>query len=405
MEYLFTERAHLMCPGMCFGIAVKVKTEFNQIRVRRALNTLAGAHPFLNAFLGFEEENNKYFYDITDGSSVEINFMEEELSGLEALEIIKEFERTTGYDWDLVAEGMLKVSVWKMGKYTCFLLVFHHLLADGKGALNLAVELANLYADNVMPADAPEKLISSVNDLPKESRMQLINRMAIDRGNRDWLLEKRSPLSYDDYHEFAENFVQQNKATHFLKRIDKDELSRISGACRDIGVTINDYLLANMFIDEGTDKITIASDIRDKLGFYVPGSLGNYSTAFSVVVKKKTMDPFVLSKEVHKAVQKILTKPSDLFLVLQCYANLTPALLDAAFMAAKDGYKSRAASYIGKNVLGFGSADGYCITNLGKIECSSIAAAFFIPPASPAMKKTKGILTVNGKMMICTSER
>ena len=200
MEYLFTERAHLMCPGMCFGIAVKVKAEFNQIKVRRTLNTLAGAHPFLNAFLGFEEENNKYFYDITDGSSVEINFMEEELSGLEALEIIKEFERTTGYDWDLVAEGMLKVSVWKMGKYTCFLLVFHHLLADGKGALNLAVELANLYADNVMPADAPEKLISSVNDLPKESRMQLINRMAIDRGNRDWLLEKRSPLSYDDYH-------------------------------------------------------------------------------------------------------------------------------------------------------------------------------------------------------------
>ena len=28
-----------------------------------------------------------------------------------------------------------------------------------------------------------------------------------------------------------------------------------------------------------------------------------------------------------------------------------------------------------------------------------------IPPASPAIKKTQGVLTVNGQMMICTSLR
>ena len=405
MEYIYTERAHLMCPGMCFGIALKVKAEFNQIKVRRALNTLAGAHPFLNAFLGFEEENNKYFYDITDGSSIEINFMQDELSGIEALEIIKEFERITEYDWDLVAEGMLKVSVWKMSRYTCFLMVFHHLLADGKGALNLATELANLYADNVMPADAPEKLISSVNDLPKDSKLTLMSRMTVDRANRDWALERRTPLNYDEYHEFADKFVHEHKTSHFLKRIEKDELSRSSSACRDIGVTINDLLISKMLIEEGIDKLVIVSDIRDQLGICVPGSLGNFSTAFYVVAKKKTRDPFVLAKEVHKIVQKILTKPSDLFLMLQYYANLNPAVLDAAFMAAKDGFKSRAAASIGKSVFGFGAPDGYCISNLGKIECSSISSAFFIPPASPAMKKTKGILNVNGKMMICTSER
>ena len=235
--------------------------------------------------------------------------------------------------------------------------------------------------------------------------MSLINRMMIDRGNRDWALERRKPISYDEYHEFADKFVQENKVRHLMKRIDKDELSRTSNACRDIGITINDFLLAKMFIDEGTDKIIIASDIRDKLDFYVPGSLGNFSSAFSVTVRKKARDPFVLAKEVHKAVQKILEKSSDLFLSLQCYANLTPSLLDASFMAAKDGFKSRAASYVGKSVFGFGSPDGYCLTNLGKIECSSISAAFFIPPASPAIKKTKGVLTVNGKMMICTSQR
>ena len=45
MEYLFTERAHLMCPGMCFGIAAAVRAVFDEPRFRAALETLAAAQP------------------------------------------------------------------------------------------------------------------------------------------------------------------------------------------------------------------------------------------------------------------------------------------------------------------------------------------------------------------------
>ena len=44
----------------------------------------------------------------------------------------------------------------------------------------------------------------------------------------------------------------------------------------------------------------------------------------------------------------------------------------------------------------FGAPKGYSITNLGRLESENIASACFIPPASPAMKKTQGVLTVNG---------
>ena len=182
-------------------------------------------------------------------------------------------------------------------------------------------------------------------------------------------------------------------------------MSRIMSSCRDTGITINDLLLAKMYINEGIDKITVASDVRDKFDFCVPGSLGNFSTSFSVVVKKKSRDPYSLAKEVHKAVHKYISKPSEKFLMLQYCANLYPEILDAAFMASRNAYKSKSAAFIGKTIFGFGAPDGYSITNLGKIESSNISAAFFIPPASPAMKKTQGVLTVNGKMMICTSER
>lgn len=405
MEYLFTERAHLMCPDMNFGIALKVKAEFDAVRIRRSFLTLAGAHPFLNALIGYDEKKNAYFYDIKDSSKVEINIQENELTSLDSLEIISEYESMTGYDWNLLNRGMLKASVWKMGRYTCFLLVFHHLLTDGRGALNLAKELAAVYADNVMPEDAPEKLISSVNDLPKDSRMPLVNKMLIDNTNRNWTSERNKPLTYKEYHEFAEDFVKSDRIVHYLKKTDKDEMSRIMSSCRDTGITINDLLLAKMYINEGIDKITVASDVRDKFDFCVPGSLGNFSTSFSVVVKKKSRDPYSLAKEVHKAVHKYISKPSEKFLMLQYCANLYPEILDAAFMASRNAYKSKSAAFIGKTIFGFGAPDGYSITNLGKIESSNISAAFFIPPASPAMKKTQGVLTVNGKMMICTSER
>ena len=49
------------------------------------------------------------------------------------------------------------------------------------------------------------------------------------------------------------------------------------------------------------------------------------------------------------------------------------------------------------------SQNGYSITNLGKIQSDIIAEAVFIPPASPANKKTWGVLTVNNHMKVCTS--
>ena len=68
-------------------------------------------------------------------------------------------------------------------------------------------------------------------------------------------------------------------------------------------------------------------------------------------------------------------------------------------------FDSKTAKFIGINFFNYDKAKGYSITNLGKIESQNIESAFFIPPASPAIKKTLGVLTVNGTMRICTSAR
>ena len=129
----------------------------------------------MNALLGYEEEKNAYGYRVTERAQVELLLKNQEISGIDAPEIMDEYGRLTERDWNLPEEGMLKIAAWWMGENTCFLLVFHHLLADGRGALHLSEELADDYALDRKPAFALEHLISA-KDLPENSRMPFISR-------------------------------------------------------------------------------------------------------------------------------------------------------------------------------------------------------------------------------------
>ncbi len=404
MQYLFTERAHLMCPHMNFGIMMSVCVPYEKERIQKALERLSAAHPFLNALLGYEQEKNAYYYRVTDQPTAELKLKDREIPDAGDPEVLREYEKLTTRDWDLFAEGMLKIVVWPMPNGACFLLVFHHLLADGRGALGLAQELADCYVTGEAPRFAEEKLIASVDAFPKDSRMPFISRFLIARANKNQTKEQKF-LSYPEYHAFADAFLKKDKVSYSIFRTGPEEMEKLRQACRGNGVTLNDYLLAKMMMEDRTEKVIMACDLRGRLGCYTEGALGNYSTAFSVEVKKTETDPYVLAKAVRQQVQRKMSRPRDLYLVLQCYANLDPAVLDAAFMACRGDYPNQAAKFVGSMFFGFDASKGYSVTNLGSIKNEWITAACFIPPASPAIRKTQGVLTVNGQMTVCTSER
>ena len=411
MQRIYTERAHLMCPNMCFGIAMAVDRPYDETSIRDAVKRLAAAHPFLNALLGYAEAENAYYYRATDRPQVELRLKggryDAPESALAAPEIMKEYRQLTGRDWNLFEEGMLKISARQTGQKTQFLLVFHHLLADGRGALGLAEELAECYVRGLEPKSAPETLISSAKDFPPDSRLPLISRMLVSKANRDWEKERHC-VTYADYHAFANEFLRGDRVRHSIFRIGQEKLDRIRQKCHEEQVTVNDYLIAKMMQEEKTRKVIIASDLRSRLSCYREGALGNYSTAFSVEVKKRVAaerNLFSLARTVRDRVAVTMARPENLYLILQCYAELDPGLLDAAFISCKGGFPSKAGKFIGSLFFGFEAGNGYSITNLGAIESESIADAYFIPPASPAICKTQGILTVNGVMTVCTSER
>lgn len=403
-QYLFTERAHLMCPNMYFGIVETLDGPFDPMRIACVLDKLSKAHPFLRAVLGYKAEGNQYYYDIGNESKIQSLCKEKEIFSIHDRTIFEEYKRLTKRDWDLFQEGMLKTVCWKMKNKTCVLFVFHHLQADGRAALNLAIEFARLYVKNMEPAIAVEKLISSIRDLPAESKLPIISRMLIEKCNKNWKKEKQV-VTYDEYHKFADSFLQKDDITHSVQVYEQKDVEQMITMCRKNAVSVNDFLLTKMFIEETTDKIIIAQDIRDKLNCYQKGALGNYSTAFSVVCKVKSDDIFKEAKRVHKAVKKNASHLQTVMTVLLCYAQMDPGLLDVAAISTLGEFSSRTGAFVGSNMFGFKSENGHSITNLGKYEENTIENAMFIPPASPAIRKTWGVLTMNGQMAICTSER
>ena len=403
MEYLFTERAHLMCPHMQFGIACLLPCECDPRTLAQTARTLAECHPFLRSLLYYDAEKHAYAYRVTEQPQTEILCREAEVTGIADPEITVEMNCLTAREWDLTREGMLKIAAWKAGGKTCLLFVFHHLLADGRGAFGLVREFVDCAVRGILPARVPETLIAKA-DLPRGSELPAVSRLLVHRANRQWAKENHV-LTYEKYLDFADRWLSADTVNRSVREIGERELAETVAECRANGVSVNDWLMAQMFLTEGADKIVMAADLREKLPNYRAGALGNYATAFSVEYKKKAADVFAAAKDVHRLTRKITETPKSLWLVLQCYAELNGDLLDAAFAAAQGGFASRAASFIGTVFFGFGCAGGYSVTNLGKFECETIEAACFLPPASPAMKKTQGVLTLNGKAVICTAAR
>ncbi len=393
-KYLYTERAHYMCPNMHFGIMAEIGAEFDANGINESIAVLKSAHPLMRSLIAEEQESSKVYY--------------EEHPELEIPVTIKEagddwqadYETVSKAGWNVQKDALLKVFAYPSESGTRVLFITHHLLCDGRGLLQLVQEFAGHYVNGVKPHSVDEKLMESLDDLPSGSDLGFISKMLIKNANKNWRKEGHR-VSYDEYLTFEREYDSKQNIKREIKNIDGEELDTLLAFCKGNGVSLNDYLVAKMMIDEGTDKVVIASDIRNKIKNYKEGALGNYATAFGVVVKKKS-EIMELAKAVDSEVRNITAKPEKEMLVLSCYFNMEPELLDSIAVSTIGSFESRAGRFVGGKMFGYEKRDGHCITNLGRVDSNVISEAVFIPPASPANTKAWGVLTINKKMRICS---
>lgn len=394
-KYLYTERAHYMCPNMHFGIMVEIGTEFDADGIFRSIDVLRSAHPLMRSLIAEEQGSSGIYYEEHPELEIPVTLREADEDWQ------TDYDSVSSAGWNVQKEALLKVFAYPSGSGTRVLFITHHLLCDGRGLLQLVKEFADHYSNGAIPCSVDEKLMESLDDLPGGSDLRFISRMLIKDSNAKWRKECHK-VSYDEYLRFERDHDSKQVIKREIKNVDGEELDALLGLCRENGVSLNDYLIARMMTDEGTDKVVIASDIRNKIRNYKNGALGNYATAFGVVVKKRSPEIMELARSVDHEVRSIMSKPDREMLVLSCYFNMDPELLDAVAISTLGSFDSKAGRFVGSRMFGFEKRDGHCITNLGRAESSVIREGVFIPPASPANRKAWGVLTINDKMRICS---
>ena len=394
-KYLHTERAHYMCPNMHFGIVAEIVAEFDVNRIIESIDVLKSVHPLMRSLIAEEQGSSGIYYE--EQSELEIPVMIKNTDDNWQID----YEAVSSSGWNVQKDALLKVFAYPSESGTRVLFITHHLLCDGRGLLQLAQEFADYYVNGVKPHLVDEKLMESLDDLPDGSDLRFISKLLIKDSNKKWCKEGHK-VSYDEYLKFESAYDSKQDLKREITNVDGEELDALLGLCRENGVSLNDYLVARMMIEECTDKVVIASDIRNKIKNYKKGALGNYATAFGVVVKKKSSEIMELAKAVDHEVRSIISKPDREMLVLSCYFNMDPELLDAIAISTLGSFESKAGRFVGSKMFGYEKCDGHCITNLGKVESNVISEAVFIPPASPANSKAWGVLTINKKMRICS---
>lgn len=392
-QYIVTERAHFMCPYMHFGILFSIDKKYDKNRIRDVIRNLSEAHPLLKCLIA-NDSSGKIYYALQKQLEIRCS----EMNSLESLE--DDYRKISESGWDVYSEGLLKICTYPRYDGFEILFVAHHLLCDGRGLLGLATSFANSYVKGIEPVYTKECLIKSLKDLPAGSDLPWISKVVINSANKNWKKENHK-VDYSDYLKFEKNYIKKNKLKISFETKSHEEFISLTELCHNNNISINDYLIAKMMQDESINKVVIAADIRKYLSIYKEGSLGNFSTAFSVVCKSKLNNLVEVAKNVSRKVQQQVNSPKKLMLVLACYLRMAPELIDAVAISSLGGYSSNAGMFVGNNMFGYKERCGYSITNLGKIESDTIVQATFIPPASPANNKTVGVVTVNGIMNTC----
>lgn len=395
-QYILTERAHLMCPNMHFGIKAKIPVRYDERKFQDTIQTLASAHSFLKSCIAKEAGSGKLYY--CQHEELPIPIFKRENASLWA----NDYNDLTKSGWNVFNELLLKLIVYPDDEAFEVIFIAHHLLGDGRSILNLVCEFADCYVSGEKPLRTEETLILSIDELPKGSQLSGINKLIVGYANHKWQYEGQT-ISYENYSRFETEFISNNPVSYIEEAWDEIKTDDILEKCHKCGVSLNDYLVAEMMCKEKTNRVVIAVDIRKYLSRYKRGALGNYASATAIEVHGKSMDILEIAKSVSKMVKNHIDNTKKLMMILSCYLYMKPELIDAAAISTMGDFESAAGKFVGSLILGYKSRNGYGVTNLGNVNNPNIVEAMFIPPASPANVKTMGVLSVNHHLKKCTA--
>ena len=280
-------------------------------------------------------------------------------------------------------------------------LMAHHMMADGSGLLILVDDIMNNLAGfpvKYKPTEVMQrKAVIRKGDLPfmARFRLRLLNGL--------WAREKRI-FTWEDYYQIHETYWK-DKSTYFeFTTIEAEELAAIKQECRELGITVNSYLVAKIMKNYPEDHILgVPVSLRGK-----SSSISNMITSLMLEYQYDT-DKSLRDNALraHQIIQEGLASEPMRYHIPQFVAILDPTLMDAAVAHYVLGFETEAARKA-SHVIGYTSNLGtdVGITNLGVLDVKTqygdyrITNMIGIPPHVSATRRVISIYTYNGKMTI-----
>lgn len=404
MQRLMTERMHLMCPNMAFGLAFELSRPFEEGRVSRTLDILAAAHPLLRSKVsacGSHDPRHEpdYVYDVGDANLVRLEV------GTTPME---DLERTTASAWDVLEEGLLRVFVYPpdpsddAASGFRVLFVAHHLLADGRAIANLMLQFADAYATGDRPLPVEDVTIASADDLPDQARLTGMPALVARRLDRAWERETTS-YGYADYLSALPTFLSTHPVTHAHVTIEPDAVRTLRERCHAADVSLESALMAATSIAFQANECDMGVDVSGDIGGYAAGSLGNHASSMRVDCSGGAGNLEARTASIERKVSSQLADASRRLQLPSFLLALEPGLVDA-IPAAGLGFLPSEAARRAARMLGYGTTDGFGLTDLGAYDSALVSTAELIPPAPPMNARTVGVITMNGQMsMTCSS--
>ena len=102
-KYLYTERAHYMCPNMHFGIIADIRKEFDNEHLKESIEVLKAAHPLLVSLISEEKDTGRIFYEKQDNLEIPVAI---------GTDWQTDYDNVSKAGWNVQKEALLKVFVY-----------------------------------------------------------------------------------------------------------------------------------------------------------------------------------------------------------------------------------------------------------------------------------------------------
>ena len=318
----------------------------------------------------------------------------------EWMDIIHENEKNTFR----INEGEFVRTFIKDGKDEIRLLIMvHHIFGDGASMLLLTQDiLSNLAGEHV----EFKPLNNDNQELPpKNVKYPFLKKLGIGLLNKQWK-KTGKVFTWEDYFTIHEKFWK-NRQSQMEPTIMSEDLSVIKAKCKELGITINSYVVARQ-LEKNTqyEVIGMPASIRG-----TNRSMSNKVAAMKFHCKYNTELSFdENAKEIHKCIQDVLDTPSKKYYVVTSFLLFDPVLVDGAMMAAHTDYKNEIAEKM-VSIIGMTkeTKTQFGVTNIGKVNLKEEYASFnvknMIAVAAP-MSTTENVVAVwtfKNKINLCYS--